>query len=65
MDDETAPLHLMNPRRLMWANDFPHGDSTWPNSQALLDKHTAVVTADEKRWILRDNVAELYGLATH
>ena len=25
---------LCNIRRLMWANDFPHSDSTWPNSQA-------------------------------
>ena len=25
---------LMNWRRLLWANDFPHSDSTWPESQA-------------------------------
>ena len=25
---------LCNVRRLMWASDFPHSDSTWPNSQA-------------------------------
>ena len=51
-----------NPRRLMWANDFPHSDSTWPRSQELLQKHTAHLTNDEKNWILHDNVAELYGL---
>ena len=22
---------MVNPRRLMWANDFPHSDSTWPH----------------------------------
>ena len=27
---------LMNWRRLMWANDFPHSDSTWPWSQEML-----------------------------
>jgi uncharacterized protein len=53
---------LCNPRRLMWANDFPHSDSTWPNSQALLAKHAAGLSAEEKDWILHDNVAELYGL---
>ena len=26
----------MNWRRLMWANDFPHSDSTWPWSQEML-----------------------------
>ncbi len=31
--------HLMNTDRLMWANDFPHSDATWPNSQALLAEH--------------------------
>ena len=55
--------NLMNPKRLMWANDYPHGDSTWPESQPLLEKHTAHLSDDEKRWILRDNVRELYRLA--
>ena len=27
---------LMNLERLMWANDFPHSDSTWPWSQDML-----------------------------
>lgn len=53
---------MCNPRRLMWANDFPHSDSTWPWSQELLAKHTAHLTQEEKDWILHDNVAELYGL---
>jgi predicted TIM-barrel fold metal-dependent hydrolase len=53
---------MLNPRRLMWANDFPHNDSTWPNSQALLEKHTKDLAAGDKRAILRDNVRELYQL---
>jgi len=54
---------MLNPRRLMWANDFPHSDSTWPNSQELLLEHSNSLTNDEKDWILHDNVAELYGIA--
>jgi predicted TIM-barrel fold metal-dependent hydrolase len=54
---------MLNPHRLMWANDFPHSDSTWPNSQALLQRHAQSLTEDEKNWILHDNVAELYGLS--
>ena len=54
---------LLNPRRLMWANDFPHSDSTWPNSQALLEKHAKSLSEDEKNWIMHDNVAEFYGIA--
>ncbi|MBT4485915.1 MAG: amidohydrolase [Rhodospirillaceae bacterium] len=51
-----------NIRRLMWANDFPHSDATWPWSQELLAEHTADMTEQERDWILHDNVAELYGL---
>jgi predicted TIM-barrel fold metal-dependent hydrolase len=63
-DDWTAfqVKDLCNIRRLMWANDFPHSDSTWPNSQALLAKHAAHLTDAERDLILHDNVAELYRL---
>ena len=50
----------MNWRRLMWANDFPHSDSTWPWSQELLEQHTAHLTDEQRRAILCDNVADLY-----
>jgi predicted TIM-barrel fold metal-dependent hydrolase len=53
---------LMNWRRLMWANDFPHSDSTWPDSQAMLAEHTRHLTAEQKQAILCDNVAQLYGI---
>ena len=53
---------LCNPRRLMWANDFPHSDSTWPWSQQVLAEHTRHLSEQERDWILHDNVAELYGL---
>lgn len=56
-------LDLCNPQRLMWANDFPHSDSTWPHSQALLAEHTAGLTPQQKDWLLHDNVSTLYGLA--
>ena len=56
-------MDLCNPRRLMWANDFPHSDSTWPNSQALLATHTAALSTQSKQWLLHDNVAELYKLS--
>jgi predicted TIM-barrel fold metal-dependent hydrolase len=53
---------MCNTRRLMWANDFPHSDSTWPWSQELLAKHTQGLTETEKNWLLHDNVAKLYGV---
>jgi predicted TIM-barrel fold metal-dependent hydrolase len=63
-DDWVAFQHAddMNWRRLCWANDFPHSDSTWPWSQELLDQHTGHLTPEQTRAILCDNVAELYGI---
>jgi uncharacterized protein len=52
----------MNWRHLMWANDFPHSDSTWPWSQELLAEHTQQLSTEQRDAILSGNVAELYGI---
>ena len=54
--------HLLNDERLMWANDFPHSDSTWPWSQEMLAEHTEHLTERQKDRILHDNCADLYGI---
>jgi predicted TIM-barrel fold metal-dependent hydrolase len=51
---------MLNYRRLMWANDFPHSDSTWPWSQDVLKEQAKNLTPQEKDAILHDNVADLY-----
>jgi predicted TIM-barrel fold metal-dependent hydrolase len=53
----------MNIERMMWANDFPHSDSTWPHSQQLLKTHLSHMSEKEKNAILHDNAASLYGLS--
>ena len=54
---------MFNPRRLLWANDFPHSDSTWPWSQDVIAEQAAHLSPELRKRILRDNVAELYRLA--
>ena len=54
----------MNWRHLLWANDFPHSDSTWPWSQELLAEHTAQLSTEQREAILSSNVADLYGIDT-
>jgi len=63
-DDWVAFRHAdsMNWRRLMWANDFPHSDSTWPDSQKLLDEHSKNLTAEQRKAIVCGNVAALYNI---
>jgi uncharacterized protein len=53
---------MINPERLMWANDFPHSDATWPHSQELLTEHAKHLDEHVRRRILHDNAAELYGI---
>jgi uncharacterized protein len=57
-------VDMMNWRRLMWANDFPHSDSTWPWSQEMLAEHAAALTDEQRLAILGGTVAELYGEGT-
>ncbi len=63
-DDLSATQHPDDRllKRIMWANDFPHSDSTWPASQEVLATMTASLNPDQRDWILHDNVADLYRL---
>jgi predicted TIM-barrel fold metal-dependent hydrolase len=63
-DDITAleMVGRIDPTRLLWANDFPHTDSTWPWSQPLLKAQTLHLSEEDKALILRDNTAGLYGI---
>jgi predicted TIM-barrel fold metal-dependent hydrolase len=64
-DDWTAFqfAHQINHERLMWASDFPHSDSTWPDSQKVIAEQTSHLSADVRDRILHDNVADLYGIS--
>jgi predicted TIM-barrel fold metal-dependent hydrolase len=46
---------------LMWGNDYPHTVSTWPNSQALLDRQLHDQPADVRDAVVCGNVRALYG----
>ena len=46
----------------LWASDYPHGVTTWPNSQAMVERNCAGIDPAVKRKLNRDNVAKLYGL---
>jgi predicted TIM-barrel fold metal-dependent hydrolase len=53
---------LMNHERLLWANDFPHSDSTWPWSQEMLARQAGKLTPVQRERVLSANTAELYGI---
>lgn len=47
---------------LLWASDYPHGDSTWPYSREVIARDFAGVPEAERELILGGNAARLYGL---
>ena len=46
----------------MWASDFPHTDTTWPNSRKVIEKDFASVPQSITQKIVCDNAAKLYGI---
>jgi predicted TIM-barrel fold metal-dependent hydrolase len=55
-------LDVLGADRVMWASDYPHADSTWPDSQQAIEESFRHVPAGACRRILCDNARELYGL---
>jgi predicted TIM-barrel fold metal-dependent hydrolase len=48
---------------MMWSNDYPHPNSTWPNSAEVIERDLGHLQADVKRRLLSQNVQELYKIA--
>ena len=50
------------PENLLWASDYPHPDSIWPNSVKTIAETMGHMAPDEVRAICGGNAAKLYGL---
>jgi predicted TIM-barrel fold metal-dependent hydrolase len=66
-EDEQLGVELI-PRigigNVMWASDYPHGDSTWPESRKAIDGSPLASLGEEAvRRIVCENCAEIYGIA--
>ena len=63
-DDQPALLtrEIIGEDRLMWGSDYPHTDSTWPCSEAVLEEIFKSYPADVKAKVTRENVRALYDL---
>jgi predicted TIM-barrel fold metal-dependent hydrolase len=55
--------NLPGGRNIMWSTDYPHSETTWPESQKNLQRHFADLTEEEMRPIVRDNATRFFGLA--
>ncbi len=63
-DDRSAVLcrELIGVDTIMWGNDYPHRDSTWPCSVGVVEGLMAGVSAADRQLMTNDTAAVLYRL---
>jgi uncharacterized protein len=47
---------------LMWANDYPHTDTTWPESRRVIEEHFRNFPPEARDLIVGGNAARIYRL---
>jgi predicted TIM-barrel fold metal-dependent hydrolase len=52
--------HAIGVDRIMAEVDYPHGDGTWPDTQAVIDKYWGHIPKHELRLMCCENAARLY-----
>jgi predicted TIM-barrel fold metal-dependent hydrolase len=55
--------NLIGARNIMWSSDYPHSETTWPHSQASIERSLQGVPDDEARRLVAGNAIDLYGLS--
>ena len=62
LDDPSGFLtkDIIGVDNILVESDYPHSDSTWPNTQALLRKHLAGVPVEEQRKMCWENTVKLF-----
>jgi predicted TIM-barrel fold metal-dependent hydrolase len=53
--------HITGVDTLLWASDYPHSATTWPNSLHAIEETFEGVPEAEVRRMVSDNAASLYG----
>jgi predicted TIM-barrel fold metal-dependent hydrolase len=61
---ELARRYEIGVGNLMWGNDFPHPEGTWPHTREWLRDAFADIPVDETRTMLGTGAAEMYGFDT-
>jgi uncharacterized protein len=65
IDEPDVVFHARNRlgiENVMWSSDYPHPVSSWPNSQATVDKMFSDTTPEERRLIVSGNAARVWQL---
>jgi predicted TIM-barrel fold metal-dependent hydrolase len=60
--DEIDRRHEIGIGNLLWGNDLPHPEGTYPHTRRWINERFAAMPEDEARRILGENAIEFYGL---
>ena len=63
--DDAAGLklrHDIGTENILWSTDFPHPATTWPNSEAVIDRQMDGIPAAERELMVAGNAARIYNL---
>ena len=63
--DDAAGLKLRHDigiGNILWSTDFPHPATTWPNSEAVIDRQMNGIPADERELMVAGNASRIYNL---
>lgn len=55
-------IPLLGPDNFMWACDYPHPDSTWPNSRRAIDHALSSLSSEAVRKVTAETCQRLYKL---
>ena len=55
--------NLPGGRNIMWSTDYPHSETTWPDSLKVMDQYFGGISEAERKPIVHDNAMRFYGLA--
>jgi predicted TIM-barrel fold metal-dependent hydrolase len=58
---EAETRHRIGVDRFLWGSDYPHDESTYPNTREGLRRAFAGAPADELRKVFAENAAKVYG----
>jgi predicted TIM-barrel fold metal-dependent hydrolase len=57
-----ANYNKLGCKNIMWSTDYPHSETTWPNSMEILEQNFAGIPADAKRAIVCDNARKFFAI---
>ncbi len=57
-----AAIEAIGAENVMWASDYPHGDTTFPDSRGAVERFFEGADPGLLRRVARDNAARLYGI---